>query len=110
MKKTTATTALAATIGLSAWTMTAAFAVAPAPAPADPAPVAAPAEASPEDVQAPLEDGIVDESGATAPAAEEIVIPDWARDLAARWRSEAPDPLPAETARILTRGLRSLPA
>lgn len=70
MKKTTATTALAATIGLSAWTMTAAFAVAPAPA--DPAP---------EDVQAPLEDGIVDESGATAPAAEEIVIPDWARDL-----------------------------
>lgn len=75
MKKTTATTALAATIGLSAWTMTAAFAVAPAPAPADPA------EAAPEDVQAPLEDGIVDESGATAPAAEEIVIPDWARDL-----------------------------
>ena len=72
MKKTTATTALAATIGLSAWTMTAAFAVAPAPAPADPAP---------EDVQAALEDGIVDESGATAPAAEEIVIPDWARDL-----------------------------
>ena len=81
MKKTTATTALAATIGLSAWTMTAAFAVAPAPAPADPASVAAPAEAAPEDVQAPLEDGIVDESGATAPAAEEIVIPDWARDL-----------------------------
>lgn len=81
MKKTTATTALAATIGLSAWTMTAAFAVAPAPAPADPAPVAEPAEAAPEDVQAPLEDGIVDESGATAPAAEEIVIPDWARDL-----------------------------
>ncbi|WP_431790343.1 hypothetical protein [Kocuria palustris] len=81
MKKTTATTALAATIGLSAWTMTAAFAVAPAPAPADPAPVAAPAEAAPGDVQAPLEDGIVDESGATAPAAEEIVIPDWARDL-----------------------------
>ncbi|KUG54617.1 hypothetical protein [Kocuria palustris] len=75
MKKTTATTALAATIGLSAWTMTAAFAVAPAPAPADPA------EAAPEDVQAPLEDGIVDESGATAPAAEGIVIPDWARDL-----------------------------
>ena len=81
MKKTTATTALAATIGLSAWTMTAAFAVAPAPAPADPASVAAPAEAAPEDVQAPLEDGIVDESGATAPPAEEIVIPDWARDL-----------------------------
>lgn len=81
MKKTTATTALTATIGLSAWTMTAAFAVAPAPAPADPASVAAPAEAAPEDVQAPLEDGIVDESGATAPAAEEIVIPDWARDL-----------------------------
>lgn len=81
MKKTTATTALTATIGLSAWTMTAAFAVAPAPAPADPAPVAAPAEAPPEDVQAPLEDGIVAESGATAPAAEEIVIPDWARDL-----------------------------
>lgn len=46
MKKTTATTALTATIGLSAWTMTAAFAVAPAPAPADPAPVAAPAEAT----------------------------------------------------------------
>lgn len=81
MKKTTATTALTATIGLSAWTMTAAFAVAPAPAPADPASVAAPAEAAPEDVQAPLEDGIVDESGATAPPAEEIVIPDWARDL-----------------------------
>ena len=46
MKKTTATTALAATIGLSAWTMTAALAVAPAPAPSDPAPVAAPAEAA----------------------------------------------------------------
>ncbi|MCT1602652.1 hypothetical protein M3E18_08145 [Kocuria sp. p3-SID1433] len=70
MKKTTATTALAATLGLSAWTMTAALAVAPAPA-----------EAASEDVQAPLEDGLVDESGATAPAAEEIVIPDWARDL-----------------------------
>ncbi|MCM3330524.1 hypothetical protein [Kocuria palustris] len=89
MKKTTATTALAATLGLSAWTMTAALAVAPAPAPSDPAPVAAPAEAASEDVQAPLEDGLFDgsedglfaESGATAPAAEEIVIPDWARDL-----------------------------
>ena len=46
MKKTTATTALAATLGLSAWTMTAALAVAPAPAPSDPAPVAAPAEAA----------------------------------------------------------------
>ena len=32
MKKTTATTALAATVGLSAWTMAAALAVAPAPA------------------------------------------------------------------------------
>lgn len=74
MKKTTATTALAATIGLSAWTMTAAVAVAPAP-------VEAPAETAPADVSAPLEDGIVDESGATAPVGEEIVIPDWARDL-----------------------------
>ena len=74
MKKTTATTALAATIGLSAWTMTAAVAVAPAP-------VEASAETAPADVSAPLEDGIVDESGATAPVGEEIVIPDWARDL-----------------------------
>ena len=74
MKKTTATTALAATIGLSAWPMTAAVAVAPAP-------VEASAETAPADVSAPLEDGIVDESGATAPVGEEIVIPDWARDL-----------------------------
>ncbi|WP_144790609.1 excalibur calcium-binding domain-containing protein [Kocuria palustris] len=88
MKKTTATTALAATIGLSAWTMTAALAVAPTEAPAEPAPVTAPAEAAPAPAPA-AEQPVAEQApapAAEAPAAEgaapeEVVIPDWSRDL-----------------------------